>query len=79
MHFWLLFLPAIAYNAPAPNSSPCNRICRYKRDFYDGQVCIGCYREVFEIKFWASFNEIEKKDALRDADERRDEWLRREE
>ena len=30
--------------------SPCNSICRYKRDFFEGQVCIGCHRDIFEIK-----------------------------
>jgi len=33
--------------------SPCVRICRYKRDFLDGHVCIGCFRDAHEIASWS--------------------------
>lgn len=48
-------------------ATPCVRICRYNADFYDGSVCIGCFREVFEISNWASFTVDEKIYALQDA------------
>ena len=40
--------------------TPCVRICRYSADFYDGVVCIGCFREAFEIGLWNSFTATEK-------------------
>lgn len=48
------------------------KICRDKADFYDGQVCIGCFREAFEIGTWASFTSLEKQYALLDATDRVD-------
>jgi len=47
--------------------TPCVRICRYNADFYDGQVCIGCFREAFEIGCWSSFTDTEKLFAYQDA------------
>jgi predicted Fe-S protein YdhL (DUF1289 family) len=52
--------------------TPCTKICRYKADFYDGQVCIGCFREAFEIGTWVSFTPLEKQYALLDATDRVD-------
>mmetsp|Transcript_4127 Transcript_4127/g.6820 ORF Transcript_4127/g.6820 Transcript_4127/m.6820 type:complete len:369 (-) Transcript_4127:27-1133(-) len=40
--------------------TPCNRICRYNNSFYNGQVCIGCFREEYEIKMWQSMTPAEK-------------------
>ena len=40
-------------------STPCTRICRYNADFFDGQVCIGCYREAYEIGTWTSMSPYE--------------------
>ena len=37
-------------------ATPCVRICRYKRDFYGGIVCIGCFREAHEIAHWNTFS-----------------------
>lgn len=51
--------------------SPCNRICRYNASFYDGKVCIGCFREAYEIKMWQSMSPVEKSMALLDALDRR--------
>jgi len=52
--------------------TPCVRICRYNSEFYEGAVCIGCFRETFEIGNWASFTEEEKVYALQDALDRWD-------
>lgn len=54
------------------SSTPCIRICRYNSSFHDGQVCIGCYREAFEISKWGSMSAIEKSMTLLDAIDRCD-------
>jgi glyoxylase I family protein len=46
--------------------TPCNRICRYNNSFYSGQVCIGCFREEYEIKMWQSMTASEKSVTLLD-------------
>lgn len=46
--------------------TPCNRICRYNNSFYSGQVCIGCFREEYEIKMWQSMTASEKSLTLMD-------------
>ena len=51
-------------------STPCVRICRYNANFYDGQICIGCYRDAYEISSWPSFTGQEKSWALLDAADR---------
>ena len=51
-------------------TTPCTRICRYNADCYDGQVCIGCFREAYEIGTWASMTDMEKAYALLDAADR---------
>ena len=52
-------------------STPCVRICRYNANFYDGQICIGCYRDAFEISSWpSSMTSQEKSWALLDAADR---------
>ena len=56
-------------NASIP-STPCTRICRYNKSFYDGQVCIGCFRDSHEISTWASLSHTEKVFALEDAADR---------
>ena len=50
--------------------TPCTRICRYNANFYDGQVCIGCYREAYEISTWNSMTHSERSYALLDAADR---------
>ncbi len=59
-------------NIPPP--TPCIRICRYNADFYDGQVCIGCFREAFEISQWSSpgMSNLDRSYALLDASDRVD-------
>ena len=47
--------------------TPCVRICRYNADFYSGAVCIGCFREAFEIGSWSSFTDQQKLYAYQDA------------
>ena len=51
-------------------ASPCVKICRYSRDFFDGQVCIGCFREQYEVRQWAAMSAGEKAFTLLDAAER---------
>ena len=48
----------------------CVRICRYNADCYDGAVCIGCFRDGFEIGQWASMSPLERSYALQDAADR---------
>ena len=51
-------------------STPCVRICRYNANFFAGQICIGCYRDEYEISSWASSSAQEKSWALLDAADR---------
>ena len=51
-------------------STPCVRICRYNANFFNGQICIGCYRDEYEISKWASMSAQEKSWALLDAADR---------
>ena len=50
--------------------TPCTRICRYNSNVFDGQVCIGCFRETFEIGAWQGMSPDEKYYALLDAIDR---------
>ena len=50
--------------------TPCTRICRYNSNFFGGQVCIGCYREAYEIGTWSSMTASEKHMTLLDAIDR---------
>ena len=40
--------------------TPCNRICRYNAKHFGGEVCIGCFRETYEISSWGSMDATEK-------------------
>ena len=51
-------------------STPCVRICRYNSNFYNRQVCIGCYREVYEIGTWQGMTKNQKSLTLLDCIER---------
>ncbi len=55
------------------NVTPCNRICRYNNNFFNGKVCIGCFRETIEISSWSQMTNLEKGFALEDAADRCDE------
>ena len=57
-------------NSRGVPASPCNRICRYNAAFYDGLVCIGCFREAYEIKSWNSMTNMQKSMTLLDAMDR---------
>ncbi|EKX47132.1 hypothetical protein GUITHDRAFT_107043 [Guillardia theta CCMP2712] len=57
-----------------PVGNPCNRICRYNPNFFDGQVCIGCFRDAFEIRSWKTLSASERSWVLQDAKEREEEW-----
>lgn len=59
-------------NAEVP-VTPCTRICRYNSNVFDGQVCIGCFRDTFEIGSWQSMTPEEKYYALLDAVDRLEE------
>jgi predicted Fe-S protein YdhL (DUF1289 family)/catechol 2,3-dioxygenase-like lactoylglutathione lyase family enzyme len=62
--------PAIQPANPDVPATPCIRICRYNSSFHDGQVCIGCYREAYEIQAWQSMIAMEKCLTLLDAIDR---------
>ena len=64
-------IAALALPCRALAPSPCTRVCRYSSAFYEGRVCIGCFREEFEIEWWASMSASERGFALRDAADRR--------
>jgi len=51
--------------------SPCVKICKYDSKFMDGMVCIGCFREQYEITNWLKLSSDEKKQALNDIEERK--------
>ena len=51
--------------------SPCVKICKYDSKFMDGMVCIGCFREQFEITNWLKMSSDEKKQVLIDTEERK--------
>ena len=57
-------------NLPDVPVTPCNRICRYNSSFYDGQVCIGCFRETYEIEMWQSMTPMQKSMTLLDTIDR---------
>lgn len=63
---------AVKNSSPSDNipMTPCNRICRYNSSFYDGQVCIGCFREAYEISIWQSMTPMQKSMTLMDAIDR---------
>jgi predicted Fe-S protein YdhL (DUF1289 family) len=68
----LLLQAATALNTGGVPSTPCTRICRYNADVFNGHVCIGCYRESFEIAQWGSMSNGERSYALLDAADRID-------
>ena len=57
-------------------SSPCIKICKYKKDFMAGKVCIGCFRGQFEISNWVKMNNSEKLLVIEDTKERKKEFLK---
>ena len=48
-------------NRASKVKSPCVKICKYDDAFLNGMVCIGCFREQFEITNWIKMSENEKK------------------
>jgi predicted Fe-S protein YdhL (DUF1289 family) len=50
--------------------TPCNQICRYNVNVFDGQVCIRCYRDTHEIASWASMDATKRYWTLLDAMDR---------
>ncbi len=65
----LLGLQLLDDASPIP-PTPCTRICRYNADFYDGAICIGCFRDSHDISNWRSLPPKEKAFALEDAADR---------
>lgn len=61
---------ALALSSNNFKATPCTRICRYNKDFFDGQVCIGCFRDAAEISTWSQLTNVEKGFALEDAADR---------
>ena len=51
--------------------SPCVKICKYNNKFMDGMVCIGCFREQYEITNWLKMSAKEKKQVFIDIEERK--------
>ena len=51
--------------------SPCVKICKYDNKFMDVMVCIGCFREQYEITNWLRLSADEKRQALIDIKERK--------
>lgn len=80
LSFHYLHQTTLALSQPGPNHSsnnkfnfkvtPCNRICRYNSNFFNGEVCIGCYRDTSEISSWSQLTNVEKAFALEDAIDR---------
>ena len=56
--------------------SPCVKICKYKKDFMDGNVCIGCFREQVEITNWVKMSNSEKQLVIKDTIDRKKEFLK---
>ena len=56
--------------------SPCVKICKYKKDFMEGNVCIGCFREQLEITNWVKMSNSEKQLVIEDTKERKKEFLK---
>ena len=80
--FWLGMRRRVDGHCPSRRTmlaaaDPCNRICRYKRDFFDGQVCIGCFREISEIRSYGSMSAREVSWCAESMAERRQEWTSR--
>jgi predicted Fe-S protein YdhL (DUF1289 family) len=48
------------------NTELCVSICKYDPNFLNGQVCIGCFREQYEIINWHKMSTKEKKVAQED-------------
>ena len=47
-------------NIPKKIKSPCVKICKYDDAFMSGMVCIGCFREQYEITNWLRMTEKER-------------------
>mmetsp|Transcript_8334 Transcript_8334/g.12834 ORF Transcript_8334/g.12834 Transcript_8334/m.12834 type:complete len:493 (+) Transcript_8334:175-1653(+) len=64
---------SLSLSSLPPKPTPCIRICRYNKEFFDGKVCIGCFRDTYEISSWSKLTDQEKVCALQDAIKRHDE------
>ena len=59
------------------NTELCISICKYDRNFFEGQVCIGCFREQYEIRNWHKMSQEERKAAEKDIFIRKVEYKRK--
>lgn len=48
-------------------ASPCRSLCQLDSH----NICLGCYRKSAEINFWTTYNNQEKLEVIRKAEERR--------
>lgn len=55
----------------------CESVCKYDNSFLNGQVCIGCFRELHEIKSWHKMSYKERKIAEKDILARKEEYIQR--
>jgi len=51
--------------------SPCVKICKYDNNFMNGMVCIGCFREQYEISNWLKMTPSEQQQVLIGSKERK--------
>ena len=58
-------------------SSPCVKVCTYDKNFMDGMVCVGCFREQYEITSWTSMSTNQKKEVIEDSKEREKKFNRK--
>ena len=58
------------------NTELCISICKYDQNFFEGQVCIGCFREQYEIMNWHKMSKEERKAAEKDIMIRKTEYER---
>ena len=54
--------------------TPCVNICKYDKNFMDGFVCIGCFREQYEITNWSKLSSKEKAIIYQDITSRMSEY-----
>ena len=59
------------------NTELCISICKYDLNFFKGQVCIGCFREQYEIMNWHKMSQEERKTAEKDIFIRKVEYKRK--
>ena len=59
------------------NTELCISICKYDPHFLNGHVCIGCFREQYEIRNWHKMSKRERESIEYDVIIRKIEYERR--